>query len=323
MYYLRFQFLAKFICCTLLLFVSSSSFAKQQVVPPNPEREAAIKLLEAGKNAEAVQAFRHYLSNPQNSKDAEVWLYFGVAQYRNNELEAAKDTLKKAVKLNPGSDIAHSKYAAVLYDLRKFNDAEKESGQAVKLNPNNSEAVYLQGLVFYGKGECAKAIANADAIMKLNPQFAQSYMLKAQALIGFVMAKGGGEQKEFPVSWKKAFFESASLIEKYIELKPSGIDTEFWHERLNALRYYAGDKSSLGCISSITDPGVVGPQILYKEKARYTDEARNYGIHGTIRIKAIFDADGRVKHVLAVTFLPGGLTNEAIKAAQKIQFHYQ
>ncbi len=317
MYYLRFQFLAKFICCTLLLFVSSSSFAKQQVAPPHPEREAAIKLLEAGKNAEAVQAFRHYLSNTQNSKDAEVWLYFGIAQYRNKEIEAAVGTLKNAVKLNANSNFAHSTYATVLYDAHKLKDAEKEVNESLKLNANNAEALYLRGVLRHNKGDYAKALADAEMVLQLTPNFAPTYILKAQAMIGLQYTKSRSRQHEFPPEWKDVFLQAAKNVERYLQLNPSTKDADSWREWMNALRLYSGDENSSGCERATA---TLHPEITHREKARYTDEARMYGIKGRILIRAIFDIDGQVKHLIPLTYLGGGLTLEAIRATQKIRF---
>ena len=60
--------------------------------------------------------------------------------------------------------------------------------------------------------------------------------------------------------------------------------------------------------------------ILYKEKARYTEEARQNKIQGRVLLSAIFTADGRVTNVRVVHGLPDGLTEKAIEAAQKIKF---
>jgi TonB family protein len=65
---------------------------------------------------------------------------------------------------------------------------------------------------------------------------------------------------------------------------------------------------------------VLRPTILYKEKAVYTEEARNNQIAGQVVLKAIFGADGRIGNIQVVQGLPYGLTEQAIKAAQAIRF---
>lgn len=62
------------------------------------------------------------------------------------------------------------------------------------------------------------------------------------------------------------------------------------------------------------------PTILYKEKASYTEEARQQRIQGTVVLSVTFGADGRVRDIRIVRGLPAGLTEKAIEAAQRIRF---
>jgi TonB family protein len=62
------------------------------------------------------------------------------------------------------------------------------------------------------------------------------------------------------------------------------------------------------------------PTILYKEKAKYTLEARHNRIEGTVVLNVIFTADGRITSIKVVRGLPDGLTEKAIEAALKIRF---
>ncbi|MDX2029223.1 MAG: energy transducer TonB [Blastocatellia bacterium] len=62
------------------------------------------------------------------------------------------------------------------------------------------------------------------------------------------------------------------------------------------------------------------PTILYKEKASYTEEARQQRIQGTVMLAVTFGADGRIHDVRVVRGLPAGLTEKAIEAAQRIRF---
>ncbi|HKX33593.1 MAG TPA: energy transducer TonB, partial [Blastocatellia bacterium] len=63
------------------------------------------------------------------------------------------------------------------------------------------------------------------------------------------------------------------------------------------------------------------PTILYKEKAKYTPEARANGIQGTVVLSVIFGTDGTISGIRVVRGLPDGLTEKAIEAARKIRFH--
>jgi TonB family protein len=60
--------------------------------------------------------------------------------------------------------------------------------------------------------------------------------------------------------------------------------------------------------------------ILNKPEPRYTREARRNGITGTVRLKAVLAASGKVTHIVIMKALPDGLTENAIEAAKRIRF---
>jgi TonB family protein len=64
----------------------------------------------------------------------------------------------------------------------------------------------------------------------------------------------------------------------------------------------------------------VKPTIVYKEKARYTEEARLRHVQGTVVLKATFTADGQITDISVIHGLPDGLTEKAIEAAHRIRF---
>lgn len=74
-----------------------------------------------------------------------------------------------------------------------------------------------------------------------------------------------------------------------------------------------------GCRTERTD--TVRPrQITSKPKAIYTDEARENGIEGSVRLKVAFLSNGQVGSITPITELPYGLTEQAMAAARKIEF---
>jgi TonB family protein len=84
-----------------------------------------------------------------------------------------------------------------------------------------------------------------------------------------------------------------------------------------------GGDFGLGGRGGIEEAGRNGagkPQILYKEKAKYTEEARQNKVQGTVLLSAIFNSDGRITGIKVIRGLPDGLTEKAIEAAQKIRF---
>jgi TonB family protein len=62
------------------------------------------------------------------------------------------------------------------------------------------------------------------------------------------------------------------------------------------------------------------PTILYREKAKYTEDARRTGVEGTVVLSVVFNVNGAITHIMVVRGLPDGLTEKAIEAARKIRF---
>ena len=61
-------------------------------------------------------------------------------------------------------------------------------------------------------------------------------------------------------------------------------------------------------------------QITKRPTPDYTREARRNGIQGFVTLRALFSANGKVSRLKVVKALPAGLTENAIRAACKIQF---
>lgn len=57
-----------------------------------------------------------------------------------------------------------------------------------------------------------------------------------------------------------------------------------------------------------------------KPEPPYTEEARKQWISGTVVLRAVFSAKGKVVNIRVVSGLPHGLTERAIEAAKKIKF---
>jgi TonB family protein len=66
--------------------------------------------------------------------------------------------------------------------------------------------------------------------------------------------------------------------------------------------------------------GIVKPRVTYRENAKYTEEARENVIHGTVALNVIFGVDGSISGVRVTSGLPYGLTESAIDAVKKVRF---
>jgi TonB family protein len=62
------------------------------------------------------------------------------------------------------------------------------------------------------------------------------------------------------------------------------------------------------------------PKITYREKAPYTEEARNNLTHGTVVLSVVFRMEGNISDIKVVRGLPDGLTESALEVVRKVRF---
>ncbi len=87
---------------------------------------------------------------------------------------------------------------------------------------------------------------------------------------------------------------------------------------LSSIKQGEQDQGATGSIQQMTSS--MRPTILYKEKAAYTQEAKDNNVQGTVVLSIVFGVDGQLRDIKVVRGLPHGLTEKAIEAAQKIRF---
>jgi TonB family protein len=214
----------------------------------------------------------------------------------------------------------------------------KNAEKALALDPKNFESLYIAGMARLKEGAATEALAKAEEALKINPDHPQALILKTRALMGMFAQSGyksvgsqdrreegessgdaAGEAKRRPdYSLLKAASES---LEAYLKLRSEKSEEDYWREQLEALRIYALRADGAGSDNSVAPmTATLRPKILYRERARYTDAARNARVRGTVTLMVVFADDGVLKHILAIQGLDYGLTEEAFKAARKIRF---
>ena len=60
--------------------------------------------------------------------------------------------------------------------------------------------------------------------------------------------------------------------------------------------------------------------IRHRPEARYSGEAARHGVVGSVALRVVLGADGKVGEVVPVRQLPDGLTEQAARAARRIKF---
>lgn len=120
---------------------------------------------------------------------------------------------------------------------------------------------------------------------------------------------------------KTELLEAADSIDRFLSLKPSlsNKKKKEWYDRGIFLRVVA----SSGTSEPITYKGSEVTQrarVLRKPEPSYTEDARRNLVSGTVVLRCVFGADGRVRNIVVIRSLPEGLTERAIEAAKQIKF---
>ena len=94
-------------------------------------------------------------------------------------------------------------------------------------------------------------------------------------------------------------------------------------KQLEALKFHVGmgskalrEQNNIYSARDLTSKA----RILAKPEPQYTNGARSNEVRGTVVLRALFAADGTVKHIVVIYGLPHGLTWQSVRAAQKIKF---
>jgi TonB family protein len=132
------------------------------------------------------------------------------------------------------------------------------------------------------------------------------------------------ELSAYLAQFRFAFNEAAESADKYLELssKPSTKKVEEWRDLAMILRDIGSSKWGEGILANVYGPKDVTTKArtLSRPEPEYTERAREHGVEGTVILRGIFDAEGKVRITRVVKWLPHGLTMRAIRAAQRIKF---
>lgn len=115
--------------------------------------------------------------------------------------------------------------------------------------------------------------------------------------------------------------EAADSADQYLALSAnlSKKKKEEWHDRADFFRVFTTDRDLTAKAYSAKDV-TTKPRILEKPEPQYTDEARNHQITGTVVLRCVFAANGRVTNIVPTRALRYGLTRKAMNAASAIRF---
>jgi TonB family protein len=286
--------------------------------PANPQIKSAIQALAQGRNNEALGLVQRVVK--ENETNAEAWFYLGIIFSHIGDFDKAQNAFEKAIEIQPDlAAEAHARLGFALVRRNRLPGAGEAARKALSADANNTMALYTLGLVHLRNEAREEALKNADAAIALKPDFAEAYLLKSQASMILYAADRSSNPDETKRKQRQRYREAVTALATYVQLLTDKEEADFWREQLKTLEFYALDESAE--IRSVRDGDVTSKaKLISKPEPTYTEEARVDGIQGTVVLRAVFAADGTIKHVLVMRSLPSGLTKACVAAVNKIKF---
>jgi TonB family protein len=289
----------------------------QQPVSPE-ERASAIQLYQQGNTKAAIKKLQ--AAAKKNKTDFELWYYLGLAYTRDGQFKEGGKAFEAALKAQPNFANARAGLAFTLLLRNQLKEALDEGQRALALNPGLADAYYIVGVVHLRTSETQKALENAENAIKANAGYARGYLLKSQALVsmaeGFEFAVAADSQAK----WLAMYKDATESLEKYLTLNHDAKSDASWREQLEALKSTVLLIQETGKTIFKSKEVTERARVITKPEPQYTESARQHSVHGTVVLRAVFAADGKVKHLSVITGLPDGLTERALAAARAIKF---
>lgn len=303
------------------------------------DRTRGKELYNTGKSVEAAKIFRALVA--QNKSDHESWYYLGLSLLKQpDKLKDSTKAFEAAHKLQPGFAQA-AVGLAYSYLLRyKLADAYNYAVEASRLDPSIAQAHYIAGFVRLSRGDPEEALQKANDAIRLKSDLAAAHLLKSQALLaiytrqahkrrpprtsGLLSPEETAERRKSREETRVLFHQVAEGLENYLRLGPADTSTDFWREQLETIKVYGYYRDKRD--KPLGEPIRSGSEIMHKARVLskpgpdYPDSAKAAGVTGTVVLRAVFAADGTVRHILVLNGLPYGLTEAAIRAARAIKF---
>lgn len=341
----RHRHLAVILLNVWMLGLCVTLVAQTAPVASNAEHQRGIELF---RKPDYKAAARHFEALVKKNKADDLSSYYlGLSLARQGKLNEASKALENALKVNPDFAVARSALSYIYLLRQKTPQALQEAERALTVAPTLAEAHYVVGIVRLRSEFPQQALDSANEAIKFAPELAGPHLLRSLAVLGLhtKKARESYDPKNLParspapltpeererrrqtrVEVAASFHEAAQSLATYLRLQPTDSSTHTWREQLESLKFYGKqtyeeqEKSPIAERLSFGDEVTTKARILAKPEPYYTDAARAANISGVVIMRAVFAADGTVRHILVLRQLPHGLTEEAVKAARGIKF---
>ncbi len=302
------HYASAFVLVSLLLSLSCLTTGSQAREPEqrgdgttNKDTARAIQTYHQGDATEAINLLQAIVK--KRPDDADAWYHLGLALNSQGFIGSSRSAFEQSVRLRPDSAEAHAKLAYALIVSDEPQKALANAQRALELGDLSPESHYAIAEASLRTGAATKAADEAETALTINPNFTAALITRSLAQ-----------------SQLKLYPEAAASLEQFLAGSPDDIDAETWRGQLEELRRLISLESNPGPPIFNSKEVTEKVRVLSKPEPQYSDAARKAGVTGTVVLRAVFSAEGEVKHILITKALGYGLTTQAVRAARQIQF---
>lgn len=173
-------------------------------------KRVAMLALELNEYEQAVELATHWLAHEQKSGDA--WLILAASQnFLGNFQEAARASYE-ALRLMPGSHLAHCEYGLALYRLRRLPLAREHLKKSLEIKANYTVAVNALSQVYQAYGDHEKSMKLALYAVRTEPKTSSYRITLGNALINL------NRQKDAERHFRKCLKQDAENVAAFWNL---------------------------------------------------------------------------------------------------------
>ncbi|MCO6511291.1 MAG: TonB family protein [Aridibacter famidurans] len=300
----------------MTLLVLAIAFAWTSALSQTDIQNASL-LYREGKFEESIAALKVQLK--ADKKNPELWNLLGLNYMKTDAPKDARKAFKNAIKHAPGNVDYVGNLAIFYLSIGEHEDAEEEFDRVITIAPS-ANSYFYRGMARVGRGDYKNAIKDAEEAISLDSALAAAPILKMDATIRLFSML---EPEEIdPGELRRMLSSSRAALENCLKQCPEPESSEVRNRMrvLQSSERYLLARAGLEKYEPAQKEGLTELVVKSKPAPSYTDRARARGVSGSVVLMVEFRKDGKIGYIQILRSLPYGLTEEAIKAAKKIQF---
>ena len=244
----------RFLLLTGLLVVAFSGSSCAPATRNSPEvlLERAKLRRESKKLDEAISLLTEALALAP--RDAKLHYERALTHVEAGHPELALADYEAAIVQRPDYPEALNNRAAILGQLRRFEEAAAGFTKVIELNGQDVLAIRNRGLVYHDMGEYAKSVADLDRAIELDPASSENWFLRGNACLD-------GDQAEDAI---RSFTAAIRLNSQHAK---SFLNRSHAHEKLHHTAEAASDLARAQSIGLPTEPVLADPPLVQVPEA--------------------------------------------------------